>query len=148
MKALKLNRSFQFLAGLGVMLMAYRLWQMGFFSQFLNEAGDDGFQSVASSALDVLIPLFFDTICLLGLLAISAVGMGWRAISPLIVKGYSVIDAKVEQLTGIDLPDFDGEEDEIEVEDEPELDVVALENVLTDISNRLAQIEAKDAPNE
>ena len=149
MLSIKLNRSFQFFVGLGVMLLAYRLWQMGFFSMLVYEAeGAEGFSSVASSALDVLLPLVFDTVCLIGLLALSAIGMGWRAISPLINKGYQLVDAKVEELTGFDLPNLPSEhptEDEIEVEDEPELDVNALENVLTSISDRLAKLEVKDS---
>ena len=171
MKSLKLNRSFQALMGLGLLLMGWRLWTTSFFSTMVQAFANpevyseqSGFSGIASTALSYLAPLLFDTLCLLGIVFISAISMGWRVATPIVKWAYVSVTERIETATGIDLP-FNDTKPEVEqerrlvVEDvadthamenelHVELDPVMVSNALNDIISRLEALEAAPMKND
>lgn len=126
------NKSFQFFVGLGVIILAWKLWTIGWFSQAVES--DEGLESV----LDSLVPLLIDTVALVGIVAIAFAKLVYGAIEPLLgnLKGY--VSGQVSYVR--DKVIKDGDEDKTGV-----IDAAKLEKVLSDMAAEIKSL--KDSKN-
>ena len=106
----------QFIAGCVAIYFAWQMHVNGWFARIgriFSYATDlfgssDGFGGV-SELLISFVPFMVDFVCTVGIIAISAYTMLWKAMKPLCMKLLRLLDAKLEE-HGIDLIEFDEEE--------------------------------------
>ena len=106
----------QFIAGCVAIYFAWQMHVNGWFARiaraFSYVADVFGSPDSLGGVSDLLIgflPFMVDFVCTVGIIAISAYTMLWKAVKPLCMKLLRLLDAKLEE-HGIDLIEFDNEE--------------------------------------
>lgn len=81
-----LNKAAQFVLGLVLILVGFKLWWAGWFSAFAQHNG----LNLCPAAVDGepmqstgLLVILFDTVCLVGIVGFAVVGFVWRSVGPL-----------------------------------------------------------------
>tara|TARA_Y100000361_G_scaffold36089_1_gene30571 strand:- start:28169 stop:28552 length:384 start_codon:yes stop_codon:yes gene_type:complete len=120
---LKENKSFQFLVGCFVLFLAYKLYTVGFFTWVFEDPETEGYQNV--QILPLVITAAVSAIQMVGVVAIMIVG----GLTPLIENLVDNVKKNIPKFT------------KKEISAAPELDVSKLTNVLSDLEERLANLE-------
>ena len=124
----KENHSAQFILGAFLIFVAFKLWMTGFFSGWLESGG--GFQSATAT----LVPILVDTVCLVGLLALTGLGILKDLVKPLL-EGLSVwVRGKLNIKKDVETPN-PPEEGEVR------LDAVRVAETLERLDERMDRIE-------
>ena len=136
----------RFIVGLAMIYFVWTLASAGVFHKAINLfRGNAGFSGVTDLALDIL-PYAVDTVMLFGTIGIAIWAFLLKAVTPLATKLLRLLDAKLEDY-GIDLFEFEDEKPapEQEVDEKPELDVLKLNDVLSDIDQSLDSLSDRIA---
>jgi hypothetical protein len=126
------NKSFQFFVGLGVIILAWKLWSIGWFSQAVES--DEGYESV----MGALVPILIDTVALIGIVAIAFAKLIYGAIEPLLGDLKSYVSGHVSDLRDKVIDDGEGDETGV-------IDAAKLQKVLSDMAKDIQSL--KDSKN-
>ena len=135
--SLKLNRSFQFLVGAFVIVLAWKLYQSGFADVLFAEPGEnsDGVESL--SLLTLLLSGVVSSVQLIGLLALMLVS----GLEPLATSVVEYLGGMISKLLPRKKPTWYVSPEKKEAS----LDVDKMANVLDSILSRLESLEEKQA---
>jgi len=120
---LKENKSFQFLVGCFVLFLAYKLYTVGFFTWIFEDPETEGYQNV--QILPLVLTAAVSAVQMVGVVAIMIVG----GLTPLIENLVDTVKNNIPKLGNGETPAVS------------ELDVSKLTNVLSDLEERLANLE-------
>lgn len=126
------NKSFQFFVGLGVIILAWKLWSIGWFSQAVDS--DEGYESV----MGALVPILIDTVALIGIVAIAFAKLIYGAIEPLLGDLKSYVSGQVSHIRDKVIDDGEGDETGV-------IDAAKLQKVLSDMAKDIQSL--KDSKN-
>ena len=131
---LKENKSFQFLVGCFVLFLAYKLYSIGFFTWFLADPETEGYENV--QLIPILLTAAVSAVQMVGVVAILLVG----GLAPMVESLVDSVKNKIPKINNV--------ENQIS----SDLDVSKLTKVLSDLEERLSNLEIpavkKDKPND
>lgn len=147
------NKAAQFVVGLVAIFVAFKLWWAGWFSAQFAAAGYFQTQPVDGLGSPIgLLPFALDAVCLVGIVVFAAVGFIADSIGPLIVwggdwirstaAGWTAAGAAAEQTAQAGAGDQ--AQQQATAAASAQLDVAKLQNVLSQLAERIEQLETGD----